>query len=317
MRSFPALCVAAVCGLAPAPRAHAVEGALGHTITGQQITSFAGIIPPDPGFIWQLGYIHYSGDIGGGRETPIGGVRALNLSATADIVAPTAVYVWNTPKGRWNFASVLAVPFISLSADADSTIGPFATDLHDSDSGLFDVTFVPVIASYHVSEMEHWSLALYVYAPTGEYTAGKLANPGLNIWTFSPTVGYTHLYLKGGIEVSVTGAVDFNGENPATDYDGGDVFRLEALSMLRTPKGWGVGIVAGWLDQITGDEAPNLPASLNGFRGHSLAAGPAFTYTTKFAGGTHFDVNFRWMFEFDTQDRFNGDGPQLNFALHH
>lgn len=41
----------AMAGLGLGTDCLAVEGGLGHTITGLQVTPFAGIIPPDPGFI--------------------------------------------------------------------------------------------------------------------------------------------------------------------------------------------------------------------------------------------------------------------------
>ncbi len=189
--------------------------------------------------------------------------------------------------------------------------------MSDSESGPFDITFAPLIASYHVSEMEHWSFGLYVSAPTGRYEAGKLANVGLNNWTLAPSVGYTKLFLKGGLEISALGAIEFYTRNPDTDYQNGDIFRLDVFTMLRTPSGFGVGAVAGWIEQLNDDHSPTLPAALDGFRGHSLGAGPAASYTHKFSGMGQLDVNLRWMYEFDVTKRFSGDGPQLTFGFHH
>lgn len=312
-----ALPLALACTLLSAPPARAVEGGLGRPITGMQVTPFAGVIPPTPGMVWQAAYIHYEGDIGASRPVPIGGRLALNLKVDADIGLATGLYIWDTPKSRWNFASMLTIPFIWVDASAGATVGGLGGSVRDNDSGLFDITFAPVIASYHVSEMEHWSFSLYVYAPTGDYETGKLANPGLNNWTFAPTVGYTKLFLKGGLEVSALSSVELYTQNPATDYKNGKVLTLDALTMLRTPSGFGFGAVAGWIEQLSDDSSPTLPASLDGFRGHSLGAGPALSYTHKFEGMGQLDVNFRWMFEFDVTKRFSGNGPQLSFGFHH
>jgi hypothetical protein len=86
--------------------------------------------------------------------------------------------------------------------------------------------------------------------------------------------------------------------------------------MRRMPNGFGFGAVAGWIDQLSGDESPTLPDELDGFEGHSLGAGPALAYTHKSKDGGTFDVNFRWVFEFDTRNRFEGDGGQLTFGFH-
>lgn len=309
--------IAIAIALTTVPPAGAVEGGVGRPITGQQITPFAGIIPPDPGFIWQLGYITYEGDIGASRQIPVGGEIALGLEASFDVALAAGVYVWDTPKGHWNYATMLTVPFIWVDAAANLTLGPVSGGLDDSDSGLFDLTFAPIIASYHISELEHVSYSLYVYAPTGDYEAGKLANPGLNNWTFAPTIGYTKLFMKGGLELSVSSAVEFYTENPDTDYRNGEVFTTDALLMMRTPKGFGFGAVAGWIEQISSDKSPTLPDDLDGFKGHSLGLGPALAYSHKSAGGGTFDVNFRWVFEFDTKNRFEGDGGQITFSYHH
>ena len=65
-----AAAIAMALSMGAAPPAHTVEGGVGRPITGQQITPFAGIIPPESGFIWQLGYITYEGDIGAARQIP-------------------------------------------------------------------------------------------------------------------------------------------------------------------------------------------------------------------------------------------------------
>ena len=71
-----AAAVSAAAAFAPA---HATEGAVGRPITGLQAASYSGLIPPTPGWNMQIGYAHYSGDIGGEREIPIGGVSSVGL----------------------------------------------------------------------------------------------------------------------------------------------------------------------------------------------------------------------------------------------
>lgn len=55
-----------------------------------------------------------------------------------------------------------------------------------------------------------------IYAPTGDYEVGRLANTGKNFWTFEPTLGLMYFGLNNGIEASVFVGADFNTENPAT-----------------------------------------------------------------------------------------------------
>jgi len=45
-------------------------------------------------------------------------------------------------------------------------------------------------------KLDCWQLnaILGVYAPTGEYETGRLANLGLNHWTFDPTFGAAYQF---------------------------------------------------------------------------------------------------------------------------
>ena len=299
--------------LSPAA-AHATEAALGRSITGAQVTPYVGIIPPTPGLNVSVSYINYDGSIGASRSVPIGVSTALNLHAKVDLYAATFAYIWDTGKGRWNFASMFTVPYIRPSVSASLFVGQRAGSVNDRASGLFDLYFAPVIASYHVSEVEHWSFGVYVYAPTADYEKNRLANKGLNIWTYTPAVGYTHLYDKGSIEFSALAGVDFYSKNHATDYQNGGVFHLDLLAMKRTPSGWGFGGVIGVIRQIDDDKGATADR-LNGFKGRSYGAGPALAYKKSFSKESNIDFTLRWVKEFDVKNRIKGEPLVLNINL--
>jgi len=286
--------------------ASATEGALGRSITGMQVTPYVGIVPPAPGFQWTVGYVNYEGRIGAGRQAPIAGQVAFGLEADIDLFSATGVYIWPTGEGRWNYASMLTVPYIMPDVTATLEVGGVQRQVQDSASNPFDLYFAPIIASYHVSEVEHWSLGLYVYAPTAEYDPDRLANPGLNVWTVSPGVGYTHLFQKGTLEFSALGAVDWYSENDDTDYRNGLVWRLDALLVKRTASGWGFGGAAGWIQQIQDDSGPTADR-LDGFRGRALGLGPMLTYGRKWKDGAHLDLSLRYLKEFNVKNRFEGE----------
>lgn len=53
------------------PCAHAVEGALGRPVSGMTINPFAGVVPPDPGFVFAIGPIlTYSKKFGDSQLDP-------------------------------------------------------------------------------------------------------------------------------------------------------------------------------------------------------------------------------------------------------
>lgn len=287
---------------------------MGRSITGAQITPYVGIIPPASGLNVSISYINYDGDIGRSRQVPIAGRAALDLHAKIDLYAATFAYIWDTGKGRWNYASMITVPYIRPTARATIDVGGAQRTERDRASGLFDLYFAPVIASYHVSEVEHWSFGVYVYAPTADYEKGRLANKGLNIWTYSPAVGYTHLFNKGSFEFSGLAGVDFYSKNHATDYQNGAVFRLDLMAMQRTPSGWGFGAVAGWIQQLEDDDGPTADR-LKGFSGRSLGIGPAVAYKKSFSKESSIDFNLRWVKEFDVKNRLEGEPLVLLVAF--
>lgn len=310
-RSLPlsvALAAGFCCMFAGAP-AQATEGGLGRPITGLQATSYAGVVPPTPGFNLAIQYAYYSGQIGGQRETPIGRSTAIGLDAQFSLLNFTGIYVWPTGEGRWNYASAVAVPFAKVDVEADVRIGRFGLSTSDSDSGLFDMTVVPVIASRHFSQTKHMSLALYIYAPTGKYDPDRLANVSLNNWTYSPTVSYTQLGQAGTLEFTTVAALDLYTENNATDYQNGAVFRLDTLLIKRMKSGWGFGGAGGWIQQLEDDTGPTADR-LDGFKGHALALGPIATYKT---GKVEFSA--RWLYEFDVKNRLEGNPVLLTGTI--
>lgn len=303
-----------VAGLGLCNRAQATEGAMGRSITGAQITPYVGIVPPTPGLNVSVSYVNYDGSIGGQRQVPVAGNAAIDLHAKIDLYAATFAYIWKTAPGRWNIATMFTVPYIRPTARASVVIGPRQGGLTDRASGLFDLYFAPVIASYHVSEVEHWSFGVYVYAPTADYEKGRLANKGLNTWTYSPAVGYTHLFDKGSFEFSALAGVDFSSRNHATDYQNGAVFRLDVLAMKRTPSGWGFGAVAGWIEQLEDDTGATADR-LGGFKGRSLGIGPAIAFKKTIGKTSSVDFTLRWVKEMDVKNRLKGEPLVLNLNL--
>lgn len=46
------------------------------------------------------------------------------------------------------------------------------------------------------------STSLTITAPTGQWQEGRLVFIGLNYWTFTPAVAYTHLWHEQGVDFS-------------------------------------------------------------------------------------------------------------------
>jgi hypothetical protein len=299
---LPVLALAAAC---LSPHARAVEGAIGRPVSGATIAPFAGVIPPDPGFVFTVSEIYYTADIGGNRPAPFGTNLALNLDGELSFTNFTLTYIWDTQVPQWNFASAISLPLASVDVQASVAVGPLSVTRSDDEFGLFDLAFVPLAASYHLSKSDHLGLGLTIWAPTGDYDPSRLSNLSLNNWTFIPNVSYTKLWMERGLEFSASWGAQFYTENPDTDYQNGVVSDLEATLIQRFPCGMGVGVVGSWIDQFNDDSGPTAD-KLDGFSGRALGVGPILTYTKKF-GDSQLDLNARWIHEFEVEKRMDGD----------
>ncbi|MQR01519.1 SphA family protein [Glaciimonas soli] len=274
--------------------AYGTEGGLGRPISGSGVTNDAGIIPPEPGWIVNLAEIYYDGTISASHSVPIAGKATLGLDAKVSFTLATLLKVWDTGPGRWNFASSVTLPYAWTSASATLGVGTRAGSVKQEASGLFDLTFAPIIAGYHFSSTDHVALSLNIWAPTGKYDPTSLANVSLNNWTFIPTVSYTKLLPSSGMEFDATAGVEFYTRNHATDYQNAPLFTLDVMGLKRFANGVGAGLVVGTVQQLGNDSGPTAD-KLNGFRGYDWAVGPIITYDTKLSGKTPLSFALRWI----------------------
>lgn len=303
-----------VIGVSCSTVASAVEGGLGRSITGLQVTDYAGVVPPEAGWGLSLGYVHYSGEISARRPLPLSGQAVLGMEATFDLYSASALYVWPTSTGQWNFASLLSIPFANVDLKAGLQVGTASVEVSDGFRGdLYDVSFAPLVAGYHFDETRHLSLALYISVPTGDFDPDRLANPSLNVWVYSPTLSYTQLVGEGTVDWSTSIGIDLSTRNKDTDYKSGAVFHVDTQLVKHWGNGWSAGATAGWIDQISDDSGP-LADRLDGFRGSALAAGATLGYQHKFTDST-LAFSARWLHEFDVKRRLRGNPLMLSASL--
>jgi hypothetical protein len=101
-----------------------------------------------------------------------------------------------------------------------------------------------------------WQTTFGVYAPTGSFARGALANIGKNYWTVEPGGAVSYISSKYGFELTAFTGFDFNTENGAIDYQTGDQFYLDGTIAQHLPLlgGFiGVGADGFFYQQITGD----------------------------------------------------------------
>lgn len=284
----------------------ATEGGIGRPITGAQISPYAGVVPPAAEWLVSLNTIYYEGALGASKTLPIAGTVTAGLDYSIVYVQANLIRTWGVTANGWNFASSIGVPVQYTGISSFHGRLP-----NDHGTQFADLFVVPVIAGYHLTNTDHVALSLQMYAPTGAYTASRLANAGQNTWTFIPTVAYTKLLPAEEIELSVNYGIDLYTPNDRTHYRNAPVSVLDVLALKRFGGGWGAGVVGGWIQQL-GDDTGGLAAVTGGASGDSVGIGPMVTYAGKL-GNTPVSATLRWVNEFVAHNRPKGNA--VTFAV--
>ena len=174
----------------------AAEGGVGHYVPGA-FADFGDMAPPS-GFALLNWFGYYNGSAGAGKQLPEGGLVAANLKATSYAEMLGAVYT--SPYGILDgkFAAGVIIPYLWVDVTGSVT-GPLGKTFTRSDSanGIGDMIFIPFWLNWTCGDFK-WAVQLDVYAPTGAYNTGQLANVGLNYWTFEPMASFSWISKKIG-----------------------------------------------------------------------------------------------------------------------
>jgi hypothetical protein len=300
----PAFFALAALALLPAA-ANAGEGGTSHYLPGA-VATMIDLAPTQPGWVIEPIYLHYEGDAGTDKEIPIAGLDALGLKATTDVALLGGFYTFEQPVlgAYYSVGAMLPYVWLTVEGKIDTALGTFGR--RDTTSGFGDLTLIPALLGWKQGPIQY-NAALTVYAPTGEYEAGELANPGLNYWTFNPWAGVSYNNAKTGFNAALHGGIAFNTENPDTDYRSGILTHLEGSVQQLLPLGKGfvsLGAEAFWVEQVTADsgQAPFL----GDFKGRTAGIGPVLGYLQPM-GKQNFVAELRWLPELDTRNRLEGD----------
>lgn len=286
----------------------AEEGGSGHYLSGS-MASFVDGVPAKPTFLLRYNLLNYSGSFERNEPLPIAGITAENLDVDSWAHGLTAVWRpnWNIGK-KWSYAMSATVPYVIMEVSADV---PPVADITDKESGLGDIVLMPLMLNYNVNSNLNANARIAIYAPTGDYEVGRLANMGKNYWSVEPTLALMYFGLGNGIEASWFAGMTFNAENPDTDYKTGTQFHTDATVAQHLPVGKGlagVGLSAFWYQQITGDSGSG--ATFGDFKGMTYGLGPVLSYT-RTVKTLDLIAELKWLHELETKNRVEGDSIWL------
>jgi hypothetical protein len=290
--------------------AHAEEGGSGHYAPGGN-ASFIDELPPNPGLAIANYFNFYDGDASVSKRlsVPVGGLITAGLDATA--YSDTIVAFYKTPLKLLGgyYAVAVAIPYVWVEAKGEIT-GPLGNTItkRDRASGIGDILFYPFMIGWTGLKGDLRSdVRLGIYAPTGDYDKGELANVGKNYWTFEPAISLSYMSSKIGLELTGFAGMDFNTKNAKTHYESGTQFHLDLTAAEHLPLFGGViGVGANFFyyQQISGDSGSG--ATLGDFKGRTLGIGPVISYITKI-WGKDFAAEVKWLPELDVKNRLEGD----------
>jgi hypothetical protein len=308
--------------LAPTAGVFAAEGGVGHYIPGTFATFIDEALPKETPYALMNQFYFYDGSAGGGRQLRYGGLLASNVSATMYAEIPTFAYRSPLSLLGGNFSFAVAIPMVWLDVTADVSLGRTrlidgtvvqrSVTRTDSVSGLGDIILIPFWLGWEMGDLK-WDARLVIFAPTGEYKTGQLANAGLNYWTFTPMVSASYLSSKYGFEITSSIGMDFNTINNDTDYQSGDVFHADVTVAQHLPF-FGLGIIGVganffYWKQVTGDSGSG--AVLGSFEGLTTGIGPVLSFITP---NKNFLFEVKWLPEINVSKRLQGDNVWFKAA---
>lgn len=287
--------------------ATAEEGGSGHYLPGS-MSSFADAVPPSETFITRFNFVNYSGDFNKGQPLPMAGLSVLGVDA--DSTAAGITMLWRPPLEigeNWSYAMSATIPYVWMDVTGGVTAGLVTKSVSDSEDGIGDIVLMPLMLNYKACDDVNFNFRIAAYAPTGEYEVGRLANTGKNFWTIEPAVAAMYFGKENGIEASLFLGADFNFENGDTNYQSGTQLHLDGTLAQHFPL-WGglagVGVNAYWYEQVQGDSGAG--ANFGDFKGRTAGLGPVVSYVTKI-GGQDVIAELKWLHEFETKRRMEGD----------
>jgi hypothetical protein len=283
----------------------AEEGGAGRYVPGNTAT-LIDLPPTKPGWVFETMYLHYEGDASAAGTFPNAGLVTAGLDATSDAWILGGLYTFETPVLDACYSLGAFVPYVWMDVTANVTAGGTTGLRSDSADGIGDLTLIPAMMAWKCDSWQY-SAILSVYAPTGEYNAGSLANVGRNYWTFDPTLQVSYNNAKTGFNAAIFTGVTLNTENDDTDYKSGAAFHIDASVQQLLPLGPGflsVGFNAFYYDQFEGDNGAG--AKLGDFKGRDIGIGPALGYILP-CGENTLVAEARWLPELDTRRRLEGD----------
>ena len=315
-------CALAAASVSLGSEALAVEGGTGAYLPGSRDT-MAGVAPP-PGTYFTIDVFTLDSTA---PFLPINGLVLSEVTSSATVTKLNFTHSFQSSLWGGQPYITLTIPYVSgnLSFAGELKNG-YSGGFSDDQSGMGDITITPAIG-YH-SGKNHWVYAASVFVPTGYYEPATFDIParqasvlsfGKNRWAITPTVAYTYLDMKTGLELSASGGVTFSQKNDTTDYQTAPEILIEMAALQHLPSGFAFGVTSYFYQQTADDSGSGADAVRNATNAQSLQAsvqgfGPIITYSGKI-GDTAVSMKLKYLTEVNAKRRFESDVISASFNI--
>jgi hypothetical protein len=296
---------------------------LGHYSAG--LMNIRDFVQPDPGNYFLLYNLYYSTDTlkdknGNNINSIPVGDATINLDVDVDswVTVPTYVHVTEKKILGANYAFLVSQPFGNTSFQAalefETILPGLGKKIDESSYGFGDTYVRPLWLSWNFGQADvGCSYGLYI--PIGKYDAGDADNVGLGMWTHEFMVnGVYYVDEQKGTALTMAGIYEIHHEKDDIDITPGSHFTLNygVSQLLPVNEQFlsEVGIAGFGQWQITkdrGSDATNKDVKDQAY-GLGLQAGLVYLPWNG-------QLTFKWMREFEVEDRFRGDFYTLTAAL--
>lgn len=168
---------------------------------------------------------------------------------------------------------------------------------------ISDIFVTPVFLSWKLGSV-YVALSEMVSIPSGTYDNDEFVNISRNYWSFDSQLSLTWIHSKTGLEISGRGGLIVNTRNTDTDYHTGNELHVEGLVAQHLPGRFSMGAVWYYYDQLSTDTGSGT--LLGDFEGRAFGAGPALRYVIPLSS-RNLSLIGKWIHDFHTHDRFEGD----------
>lgn len=312
----------AAAGIGMGGEALAVEGGTSAYLPGSR-DSLAGIAPP-PGKYFTVDVFSLDSTA---PFLPINGLVLSEVKSSATVTKLNFTHSFQSSLWSGQPYITLTIPYVSGSLSfAGELKNGLSGGFTDDQSGMGDLTITPALG-YHAGN-NHWVYAASIFVPTGYYEPAAFDIParhasvlsfGKNRWAITPTVAYTYLDMKTGLELSASGGITFSQKNDTTDYQTAPEILIEMAALQHLPSGFAFGVTGYVYQQTADDSGSGADAVRNATNAESLQAsmqglGPIITYNTKI-GDTAVSMKLKYVTEVNARRRFESDVISASFNI--